>query len=88
MNKFRLLLVVAFLSISMPALAEKVAVIASAENHQNLTADDVENISLDCITTWGNGGRIKAYDLPVKDSVRQVFSSKSLGMRIENFARA
>ena len=87
MKNFKLLLIVVMFSVSMPALAEKVAVIVNAENQQNLTAADIKNIYLDNIITWANGERIKAYDLPVKDNARQVFSGKVLNMSAEKVAR-
>jgi ABC-type phosphate transport system substrate-binding protein len=87
MNTLRLLLIAVILSVSIPAWAEKVAVIVNMANQQTLTADDIKNIYLDNIITWANGDRIKAYDLPVKDNARQVFSNKVLHMRAQNVAR-
>lgn len=87
MNTLRLLLIAVILSVSMPAWAEKVAVIVNAANQQKLTAHDIKNIYLDNIITWDNGDRIKSYDLPVKNDARQAFSNEVLNMRAQNVAR-
>ena len=69
-----------FMFISTQAMAVKVAVIVNESNTQELSKQDVAAIYSDNIIQWNNGGKIRSYDLPEANRLRDVFSRDVLGM--------
>ena len=77
----RLIVVSFFLMlISVQAMAEKVAVIVNETNGQELSKQDIAAIYSDNIIQWNSGSKIKSYDLPEGNTLRDVFSRHVLGM--------
>jgi len=88
MKLFKILGVSFFLiSFSSQVMAEKVAVIVNEKNVQELSKQDVAAIYSDNIIEWDNGNKIKSYDLPEGDKLRDVFSQNVLGMSTSEAVR-
>lgn len=73
--------------ISVHAMAEKVAVIVNEKNSQELNKQDIAAIYSDNIIQWDDGSKIKLYDLPEGDRLRDVFSQDVLGMSTSEAVR-
>ncbi len=70
------------------AIAGSVVVIVNSANSQSATVTDVKNIYMDKMVTWGNGGKIAAYNLPAEDAAAEIFARKVLGVSARDAAAA
>ncbi|MFQ5558987.1 MAG: hypothetical protein ACE5FU_00180 [Nitrospinota bacterium] len=86
-KSFIILFSAAFLLFSGKAFAENIVVIVNVANSQSVDMGFLKNIYSDNVTTWKNGKVIKLFDLPVKDSSREIFSQKVLGVSAKESAR-
>jgi len=64
-----------------------VVVIVNEANAQSLSEADIKGIYNDNLTQWSDGSGIKSYDLPTKNSARETFSQKVLGVSAKDAAR-
>ena len=74
-------------ALSMPLLAEEVAVIVNQNNMQELTDSQVNAVYTDQLTTWNNGQPIHVYQLPLSDNAREVFSQRIMGQSARRVER-
>ncbi len=77
------------LLIPLPAIcaAEDLVVVVNDRNPDSLKLDDIRSIYLDRVGIWSNRSRVRVYNLPVGQQLRERFSRVVLGMSAQEAAK-